>query len=705
MPNFIPLTNDQNTNTMQITSYEAIEDNGGLQVEDKFLLARYANSTGDYYNVSWNTIKQYIDTKATAIKNNFGDVFGIVSVNEDGIVNLLRSIEEQDLPQINISKIINLQDTLDNKVNIDFANSTNNYLIGAISNSIDTVNNELSITYSYISPSSDNPKKDEVLTVLSSDNSLMFASNERGIDITVNGDNVQVQSDWNQTDDTKVDYIKNKPNLNSVATSGSYKDLSDKPQFVSSNDTTLSINFSENNNTYTFNAIPTAQWGQIFGDIETQDDLRAKFEEYYTSEQVDQLIADLSTGLLKVVGYISNEEPTTLFPDKIVNGILWLQSTASGSPNGQTFACKVYNESTSSWDNTTYTAKDFDVWMNVNGTENSWFWLGQIWEKLDFNVDMSNYYNKSDVDGLLSKKQNNISGTAGNVVVITNTPGVVSEAKLADVAYTGSFNDLSDKPQEQIQSDWDQTNDTKVDYIKNKPSASELQANWNETNQQSYGYIKNKPIIPELVQSDWTENNTTSYAYIRHKPNPSYAITSKDVVIGSHLFDGSRKSFDIAEEAYDYLDSIQLYYNGLRLVNGVDYTCGFNLNPLNLSVGQSYDYAILKLDNIETPLNSSWAMYTSVWNLICNSTEGSLVLTMTTTGETINLISNNVKELSSYNISDQFVITSIEGTVPEILYSQSGAAIKTTFAPDLSTDTLMYSYFIVSKVSDNITSE
>ena len=37
------------------------------------------------------------------------------------------------------------------------------------------------------------------------------------------------QSDWEQKDDTKADYIKNKPNLATVATSGNYNDLSNKP--------------------------------------------------------------------------------------------------------------------------------------------------------------------------------------------------------------------------------------------------------------------------------------------------------------------------------------------------------------------------------------------------------------------------------------------------------------------------------------------
>lgn len=39
----------------------------------------------------------------------------------------------------------------------------------------------------------------------------------------------QVQSDYTQVDNTKPDFIKNKPALKTVATSGSYTDLTDKP--------------------------------------------------------------------------------------------------------------------------------------------------------------------------------------------------------------------------------------------------------------------------------------------------------------------------------------------------------------------------------------------------------------------------------------------------------------------------------------------
>ena len=43
----------------------------------------------------------------------------------------------------------------------------------------------------------------------------------------------QAQSDWNQTSNTAPDYIKNKPSLATVATSGSYNDLSNRPTIPS----------------------------------------------------------------------------------------------------------------------------------------------------------------------------------------------------------------------------------------------------------------------------------------------------------------------------------------------------------------------------------------------------------------------------------------------------------------------------------------
>ena len=57
----------------------------------------------------------------------------------------------------------------------------------------------------------------------------MIDNNKRLLILGKSGGGTQVQSDWAETDDKSMSYIKNKPELSSVATSGSYNDLLDKP--------------------------------------------------------------------------------------------------------------------------------------------------------------------------------------------------------------------------------------------------------------------------------------------------------------------------------------------------------------------------------------------------------------------------------------------------------------------------------------------
>lgn len=136
---------------------------------------------------------------------------------------------------------------------------------------------------------------------------------------------------------------------------------------------------------------------------------------------------------------------------------------------------------------------------------------------------------------------------------------IKNKPNLATVATSGSYNDLSDKPSipaAQVQSDWNQTNSSAVDYIENKPAnlvqdadyvhtdnnftdndknkldgieagaEQNVQADWNQTNSSADDYIKNKPAIPQPVQSDWTETNSADPSYIQNKPNLATVATS-----------------------------------------------------------------------------------------------------------------------------------------------------------------------------------
>lgn len=82
---------------------------------------------------------------------------------------------------------------------------------------------------------------------------------------------------------------------------------------------------------------------------------------------------------------------------------------------------------------------------------------------------------------------------------------------LKTVAFTGSYSDLTDKPtipSAQVQSDWNQTTTTAVDYIKNKPTipAAQIQSDWNQTTTTAKDYIKNKPTsMPASDVSAWAK--------------------------------------------------------------------------------------------------------------------------------------------------------------------------------------------------------
>lgn len=68
-------------------------------------------------------------------------------------------------------------------------------------------------------------------------------------------------------------------------------------------------------------------------------------------------------------------------------------------------------------------------------------------------------------------------------------------------------------PDAQIQSDWNQTNSARKDYIKNKPTipAEQIQSDWNQSDSTKKDYIKNKPNIPTVPTNVSSFNNDAGY--------------------------------------------------------------------------------------------------------------------------------------------------------------------------------------------------
>lgn len=85
---------------------------------------------------------------------------------------------------------------------------------------------------------------------------------------------------------------------------------------------------------------------------------------------------------------------------------------------------------------------------------------------------------------------------------------------LAEVAHSGDYNDLINKPAQvtgQVQSNWAQTNETAVDFIKNKPSIPTKTSDL--TNDSGYITLSD---VPAQVNADWEAVSGPSE--ILHKP-------------------------------------------------------------------------------------------------------------------------------------------------------------------------------------------
>lgn len=137
------------------------------------------------------------------------------------------------------------------------------------------------------------------------------------------------------------------------------------------------------------------------------------------------------------------------------------------------------------------------------------------------------------VSGILHEEINNID------LSDYSTHTEVYEATVTAIDYvTGII------PEAQVQSDWNQNDNTQPDYIKNKPTIPSVEglATVEQVSAVS-GYLQNEiDNIPAQVQSDWTEDDNTDPAYIKNKPdeynlvagnNIAIAVTGTDIVISS----------------------------------------------------------------------------------------------------------------------------------------------------------------------------
>ena len=356
--------------------------------------------------------------------------------------------------------------------------------------------------------------------------------------------------------------ITNFPELANVATTGSYNDLSNKPTIPSTAsdvsalpDTTkygASIETSIDPSTFVLTVDLKDQDGNILGNSQEIDlpletiVVNGRYDSankkviltLVNGETIEFSIADLVSGLQPEITS-TNKLDADLIKDGSVNVVV--------------------------------TTNDKNNWNDKVDSED----LAVVATSGDYN-DLSNKptipaaqvqtdWNATSGMGVILNKPSTFAPSAHNHTVseITDFP------TLATVATSGSYQDLTDKPSipsGQIQSDWEQTSDSEVDFIKNKPTiptkTSDLTNDsgyltnvaWNDIDNKpstftpsshthdvsditnfpilatvatsgDYDDLSNKPTIPAAqVQTDW--NATTGMASILNKPTLSTVATS-----------------------------------------------------------------------------------------------------------------------------------------------------------------------------------
>lgn len=178
-----------------------------------------ANNDGTGSVSGWSTVKNDI----TALQTNKADASSLATVATSGSYNDL--LNKPTIPTVNNATLTIQKNGTD--VSTFTANSASNVTANIV---VPTKTSELSNNSNFVSDAS----------YVHTDNNFTSTLKDK-LDGIAAGAEVNVQSNWTQTNTSADDYIKNKPSLATVATSGSYNDLTNKPTIPTINNGTLTI--------------------------------------------------------------------------------------------------------------------------------------------------------------------------------------------------------------------------------------------------------------------------------------------------------------------------------------------------------------------------------------------------------------------------------------------------------------------------------
>lgn len=299
-------------------------------------------------------------------------------------------------------------------------------------------------------------------------------------------------------------------------------------------------------------------------------DISNDTQAFVEESALDEKIAAAIQGVLHFSGYVRDTEP----PDA-KEGDLWIVANAMPP----TFPVEAQKMLAGEWVDVEYTPSIFDLW-SLQADGHGYYWFGDAWNLLDFDVDLSQYYTKLETDALLATKQDKLTAGPGIIISAKNIISAditdTTQAPKALGEFFDSFSNLS-------------TDNPTGILLENGPYYSDGSTRWPTF----YNWLKN--LHPELVVSKATYDDVlTSLGHVK-----KFVL---DEVVGSIRFPiirATAKSELIANANISGVD-YELYSNGKLIMRGY---AAATTSPQTITM--PLEYANANYKPLVTPITGS----------------------------------------------------------------------------------------------------
>ena len=548
----------------------------------------------------------------------------------------------------------------------------------------------------------------------------------------------QIQSDWTESDSSSKAYIQHKPDLSvyaqsadlaTVATTGDYADLSNKPSLATVATTGDYADLSNK---------PSIPAAQVNSDWNAQSGVASILNKpnlatvATTGDYGDLLNKPTIPPAVTVDQHydaLSANPQSGAAVAEAIAGTGQVPTVTSTDDNKVLMASFTGGVGSYSWEPSAAATQVNADWEATSG-------VAEILHKPDLSVyaqsaNLATVATSGDYNDLTNRPAIPAAQVNADWDANSGVSQILNKPNLATVATTGDYADLSNKPSipaAQVQSDWTESNSTSKAYIQHKPDlsvyaqsanlatvattgdygdlqnkptipAAQVQSNWNESDNTSKSYIQNKPdlsvyaqssslatvatsgdyddltnkpVIPAAqVQADWNESDSSSKAYIQNKPNIPAAVTVDQTYNASSTNpqSGTAVAGAIAAISVDEVPAVTSSDNGKVLKatysggsgsysweteTGATYTAGDAIDITNNEISVDYDTNTLDVSGQTVTENVTQQSASGLFLL--PSSVAVLLSQQTNTQVTVHIPENMLRDVT-FNYSEEPSIT------------------------------------------------